>query len=307
MTPRVLVTGATGFIGARAVAALVSRGAEVHAAVIEPEGSVPGAQSHVVDLFDETAVGVVLDHVRPTYLLHLAWYVEHGRFWTAPQNLDWAVRARTLVQQFAATGGQRVVGVGTCAEYGGAEGACDESTTPVVPTTIYGQSKAAGWFLMQAAARTAGIDAAWARIFHVFGPGEAEARLVPSLVRPLLAGEPATCRAGAHVRDLIDVADLGDALAAITLSTTTGAVNVGSGTRARLGDVARRLAALCGHEDLLTVEEGRSTPDNPRVLVPHLDRLQREVGWHSPATLEARLVEVVDWWRSANPARVAGR
>jgi nucleoside-diphosphate-sugar epimerase len=306
MTPRVLVTGATGFIGPRAVAALAARGAEVHAIAIEPEAVVPGGQSHVVDLFDEEAVGVVLGRVRPEYLLHLAWYVEHGRFWTAPQNLAWATCTATLVRQFAAAGGRRVVGVGTCAEYGFAEGACSERTTPVAPTTIYGQAKAAAWFLMQAAAGIAGIEAAWARVFHLFGPGEAKARLVPSIVRSLLAGAPATCRTGAHVRDLIDVADLGDALAAITLSRTTGAVNVGSGTSVELGDVARRLAVLCGREDLLTVEAGQSTPENPRVLVPELDRLQREVGWHSPATLDARLGEVVNWWRVIAPVRVKG-
>jgi nucleoside-diphosphate-sugar epimerase len=298
MTARVLITGATGFIGAPAAAALASRGAEVHAIVIEPDGVVPGAQLHVVDLFDETAVGLVLDRIRPEYLLHLAWYVEHGRFWTAPQNLAWAARTGTLVRQFAIAGGRRVVGVGTCAEYGGGGGTCSESATPIAPTTIYGQAKAAGWFLMQATASVAGIEAAWARVFYPFGRGEPNARLVPSIVRPLLEGAPAACRAGAHVRDLIDVTDLGDALAAITLSTTTGAINVGSGTSVQLGDVARRLAALCGREDLLTVEDGAATPDNPRVLVPHLERLQREVGWHSPVPLDVRLAEVVDWWRS---------
>jgi nucleoside-diphosphate-sugar epimerase len=304
MTARVLVTGATGFIGVRTVAALVSRGAEVHAIVSSPSAIVPGAQSYVADLFDETAVGVILNRIRPANLLHLAWYVEHGKFWTAPQNLAWAARTGTLVRQFAAAGGRRVVGVGTCAEYGAAEGTCSESATPIVPTTIYGQAKAAGWFLMQATAGVAGIDAAWARLFHLFGPGEPEGRLVPSIVRPLLAGAPATCRTGAHVRDLIDVVDLGDALGAIMLSTTTGAINVGSGTSVQLGEIARRLAALCGREDLLTVEEGRPTPDNPRVLVPLLDRLQTEVGWHSRITLDVRLAEVVDWWRSAGPAKV---
>jgi nucleoside-diphosphate-sugar epimerase len=96
-------------------------------------------------------------------------------------------------------------------------------------------------------------------------------------------------------------------LAAITLSTITGAINVGSGASVQLGDVARRLAALCGHENLLTVEPGQSTSDNPRVLVPSLDRLQREVEWHSPASLEARLMEVVEWWRRASPVKVTGR
>jgi len=304
MTPRVLVTGASGFIGAPAAAALASRGAEVHAIVIEPDGVVPGAQSHVVDLFDEAAVGIVLDRIRPEYLLHLAWYVEHGRFWTAPQNLAWAARTGTLVRQFATAGGRRVVGVGTCAEYGKAEGTCSESATPIAPTTIYGQAKAAAWFLMQATAGVAGIESAWVRVFHLFGPGEARARMVPSIVLPLLAGAPAACRSGAHVRDLIDVADLGDALAAITLSTTTGAINVGSGTSVQLGDVARRLAVLCGREDLLTVEEGGASLGDPRVLVPDLDRLQREVGWRSPVPLDARLAEVVDWWTSARQAKV---
>ena len=59
----------------------------------------------------------LLREVRPTLLIHAAWFVEHGRFWTAPENQDWLEASDRLARAFVEGGGRRILGVGSCAEY----------------------------------------------------------------------------------------------------------------------------------------------------------------------------------------------
>lgn len=137
MTKRVLVTGASGFIGRHALPALQMRGYEVHAVARRPL-QLEGARWHAADLLDEQAQAELLATVRPSHLLHFAWYAEHGKFWTAAENRRWVDATATLVQAFQRAGGRWVAATGSCAEYDWASGRCDELTTPIAPSTEYG-------------------------------------------------------------------------------------------------------------------------------------------------------------------------
>ena len=55
--------------------------------------------------------------LRPSHLLHFAWYVTPGKFWTSPENIDWLQASLDLVTSFLDCGGERSVIAGTCAEY----------------------------------------------------------------------------------------------------------------------------------------------------------------------------------------------
>ena len=113
--PRVLLTGARGFIGREVVAALLKAGCEIHAITQRGE-AVPGAVVHRLDLLTENPAATV-QRVKADHLLHLAWYAEPGKFWNAPENLDWVAASIRLVREFSNAGGHRVVVAGSCAEY----------------------------------------------------------------------------------------------------------------------------------------------------------------------------------------------
>src|SRR5262249_16760441 len=113
---KVVVTGASGFIGRHSLPALVARGHEVHA-MARRALQLPRLPAHVCDLLDPHATAALIARVRPTHLLHFAWYAVPGKYWTAPENLDWVAATLHLLRGFAASGGQRVVMAGTCAEY----------------------------------------------------------------------------------------------------------------------------------------------------------------------------------------------
>src|SRR4051794_38523782 len=129
---RVLVTGANGFIGRWTLPALRQRGYEVHAITSNaPRVDTPDVVWHRADLMNPTEVERVVSTVRASHLLHLAWYTQHGAFWTSPLNVRWTSASLALLWAFQEHGGARVVMTGTCAEYRSSDDVCRERSSPV--------------------------------------------------------------------------------------------------------------------------------------------------------------------------------
>lgn len=290
---RVLVTGGSGFIGRYTLPALVEMGADVHACSRSVQVPIDGVTWHRADLLDAPDPHAIVNHVRPKALLHLGWFATPPDFWRSPVNLRWTAASLELAQAFVRAGGHRIVGAGTCAEYLWSDSRCVEDVTPIRPATIYGGCKAAVWSALEPFARDAAVSAAWARLFFIYGPHEPPSRLLPSLVTAMRAGVPARCRTAAHVRDFLHVFDVGHALAALTMSEVTGAVNVASGEGVTVGQVAEGIAKRVGRPDLLQREDG---PAADRFVVASVDRLRNEVGWRPRLTLDAGLDAAVAWW-----------
>jgi nucleoside-diphosphate-sugar epimerase len=292
---RVLLTGASGFIGRHTLAPLAERGYEVHAVARRPS-QVGEAIWHVADLLDHGAVEQLLEEIRPTHLLHLAWYAEHGKFWDAHENVDWVAASLRLLRAFNAYGGRRAVVAGSCAEYDWSGDCCDRQT-PLDPATLYGISKNALRQVFETYSRSAGLSHAWGRIFFTYGPGEPPTRVVATVARALLSGKSVACTAGTQVRDFLYVADVADAFAALTDSAATGSFDVGSGHPLALRDLLLRLQDRAEAADL--IEFGALPPrDEPARIVADSGRLREHLGWRPGRSLDQGLDETLAWWRA---------
>ena len=98
---RVLVTGATGFLGSHCLAPLVERGFDVLALYRERAPlDVPGVQWVRGDVMDRGAMRGLLDEHKPKGLLHLAWFVEPGKLITDASNLSWVSASLDLIRAF---------------------------------------------------------------------------------------------------------------------------------------------------------------------------------------------------------------
>jgi nucleoside-diphosphate-sugar epimerase len=302
MSPRVLLTGATGFVGRETLAALVRDGHEVHVAGRRrPAPARTRVHWHEVDLLAEAGeTARILAASRPEVLVHLAWYAEHGRFWTAPENVDWVEASLRLLREFARTeAARRVVMAGTCAEYKWTRSVYAEHD-PCVPRTLYGAAKHGLRVVAERFAVERGLSFAWGRLFFLYGPGEAEGRFVPAIGRRLLAGEPAPMTAGTQIRDFLHVADAGAAFAALAAGETEGPVNIGSGVGVSLRDIAASIARYAGGPARLQIGAIPTRADDPPSLVADVTRLRDEVGWRPRVSLEEGLAASVAWWRGSS-------
>lgn len=294
MTRRVLLTGGTGFVGRHTLQPLRDAGFDVHALGRRP---VSGAQSHRVDLLDTDMVAAAVRAVGASHLLHLAWDVTQGRFWTAPENLDWVAASLALYRAFAEAGGQRMVVSGSCAEYDWSSAPLDEDVTALRPGTLYGVAKHALHQILASASTNSGIELAWSRVFFVYGPHEGGARLVPSVITPLLRGEPALVGEGCGRRDFMHVQDVADALVTVLASGFVGAVNVATGEARPVRDLVSLIAGQIGRPDLVRFGAWPTPPGEPASLETSALTLRR-IGFKPRFTLEAGLADTIGWWRA---------
>jgi nucleoside-diphosphate-sugar epimerase len=297
---KVLLTGATGFIGSAVARVLVRRGHEVHA-LVRPQADtwriadLAGQLETIAGDLASAQLGERLETLRPEACVHVAWYTVPGRYLDGPENLDHLELSLRLARTLARAGCRRFVGVGTCLEYAVQDAPLTESD-PSGPARLYSATKLALGQLLPYVGAMTGMSTAWARLFYVYGPFEDERRLVPSVIRSLLRGEPARVSAGTQVRDYLHVCDMASALEAITRSSLQGAVNVGSGEPSTVRDVVLQLGQLLDGVDRLQFGAVPPAPGDPRYVCADIRRLVGETDFRPRFALQDGLRDTVEWW-----------
>jgi len=294
---RVLLTGATGFVGRNAIAPLLMKGYEVHAVSTKPLIETRDIRWHRANLLDSMQMEALMSVVRPTHLLHFSWYAEPGKFWKSSENFRWLESSIALLRQFRESGGQRIVMAGTCAEYDWDYGYCSEAVTPRRPATPYGVCKNALHDTLGAYSAEENLSSAWGRIFFLYGPDEHPARLVSSVINALLRGESARCTHGNQLRDFMHVEDVAAAFVALLDSEVEGAVNIASGQPVSLREVVFTIADYLDARDRIHLGAIDAPANDPPLLVGNGRRLLEDVGWSPSYSLDSGLIKTVDWWR----------
>jgi nucleoside-diphosphate-sugar epimerase len=301
---RVLVTGASGFLGRQTLEPLKLAGFDV---VAVSRHRPPWAECRWVaaDLLAPKVPAAIIDAERPSHLLHCAWNAVPGEFWTAPDNDSWRRASVDLLTAFCDCRGRRALMLGSCAEYDWTrvDARPIVETFPLGPTTVYGSNKVRCFSAATELCQSRGVALAWARLFFLFGPGEDRRRFVAQMISRLLRGEVAECNAPGLVRDFLDTRDAGTALAMLLDAAgpaADGAFNVASGSPVSLGHIAHRLAELSGRPDLLRL--GGQTPSGqPPILVADVSRLRAATGFQRRYPLEVGLADAVEAMRVVPP------
>lgn len=268
----VLVSGASGFVGAQIVNQLSGKGhalrlvarpeAAVRLASRFPDATVVQCQdlfAQSVDWWTEACEGV-------DAVVHAAWYVNPADYLDSEKNAACVSGSFRMAQGAARAGVRHFVGVGTCMEYALPSERL-EVGSPTAPTTVYGACKLALFEILDALFKDTGVLFSWCRLFYLYGEGENEKRLYPYLRRCLEAGETAKLGAGTQLRDYLDVAVAGARIASVVDTGQAGAINICSGQAVSVRQFAESIADRYGRRDLLEFGTHQPHPRDPSAVV----------------------------------------
>lgn len=276
---KVIVSGATGFIGKAVLPLLVSQGWDV-TAIGRRRPAMESVDFVHVDLLTEADFEPMFHQIGASHFIHLAWNATPGVFWTSPDNLSWAASSLRLMEAFSRAGGRRIIMSGSCAEYDWDAGpVLDERLTPAKPATFYGIAKDGLRRLALSAAPILDLSVAWGRIFWLYGPGEPPGRLTSDLVTSLKRGDFFETTEGLQRRDFLHVSDVAGALVAALRSPYQGVFNISSGKGVRVRDLVGKIAERLHGAELVKYGAKSGNTGDPVELVGSNQILVTEIGY----------------------------
>ncbi len=294
----VLLTGATGFIGARLTQSLLAAGAEVAALTLPAEADRLPSQVHCFpgDVCDEAAVLQAVQAFRPLMIIHLA------AIGVTRPNLPFVEAFRVnvggtinLLNAAGHVGGaQRIVAAGTSYEHG-----ARRNGEGLDPFNAYSASKVAAWACARAAYNAWNAPIVWLRPFQVYGPGQRDAALIPAAIRAALGGADFPMTAGEQQRDFIFVDDVVRGfLAALVAPGIEGhALDLGAGSLHRVRDVVAQIWRLAGARGKMRVGDLPYRPGEVPVIRADADHARQLLGWQAQVPLETGLLRTIEEMR----------
>lgn len=292
---KILVTGASGFIGSHVCRQLIQSGADLHAVSRQPRSAADDAiRWHHADLSSHEAVRDLFTVVKPDIVFHLASEVTGSRDMkivlpTFRANLMSTVN---ILLAAAEQRCRRVVLAGSLEEPEG-------DGQRMIPSSPYAAAKSAAGAYARMFHALYDTPVVTARIFMVYGPGQQDLRkLVPYVSLALLRGEIPRLSSGLRPVDWIYVGDIVDGLLAMGIAPgITGAtLDLGSGALVTTRQVVEMICDILRTE--LQPDFG-AIPDRPmeRVISATVDGTRKLLGWQPSVSLRTGLEQTVDWYR----------
>lgn len=304
----VLVTGATGFLGATLVRSLVADGAEVHA-FVRPGGRVaqmralPAVKVWYGDVTDVEAVRACFEQARPTTVFHLAGHTAARHTATDRRQGLEALQVNlhgviNLLHAAEDCGGhvRRFVRLGGLEEYGAGPSPSHESQRER-PRSPYSASQVAATHWCQMMQPHLSFPVVTLRPSLVYGPGQSSNFLIPALIGSLLQGRRFATTAGTQSRDLVYV---GDAIAAMRAAAGVEelrgeVINVSSGQNFVIREVVSMVADLLGARHLLDQGAAAERVGDLACLTGDTAEAERLLGWRATTSLSDGLERTIAW------------
>ena len=305
MTPSIVITGASGFIGSALVKKLIQDG---YTPIILNRSSsdvhrlknIDGYETYTYNHLTDSEIINQLKQRKPQTFIHLAWKGTHNREHNQPyqilDNLPLTLDSVTLAN---AVGCHHWIGIGSQTEYGNPNCQVDENY-PTQPNTVYGQAKLASCWAGLGLCQTYNMTGTWLRLFGVYGPGDAPYHLFPYVMQEFLNGRSPQVTQCEQKWDFLYIDDITDAILRVIQHQPSGIFNLGSGEAIQLKEVVESIRRLC-HVD---ISPGYGVipykPNQIMYLQSDSRKLETSANWNPKVSLDEGLQKTLDWLKKTS-------
>jgi len=305
---KVLITGATGFVGANLVRMVLKQGSEVYIITRKESdkwriddvlGEIAEYNTDFnIDLLDCDKLKRIIRRIRPDIIYHTATY--GGR--PGPKDAIKIVQTNligtiNLIKACQKFGFDLFVNTGSSSEYGIKERAMQEGDL-LEPVNDYGISKSAATQYCRAVARNKGLPIVTLRLFSPYASYEQSTRLIPSVILSCLRRKKPKISSPYFVRDFVYIQDVLDAYAKLSEVPDLGGevFNIGSGKQCMVGDVANMIIELSGYCTELETGMPQGWPNEPKKWEADISKANDILGWMPKYSMEKGLAETIRWF-----------
>jgi dTDP-glucose 4,6-dehydratase len=305
--PRVVITGAAGFIGSHLAEALLDRGHEV----IGIDNLLTGDVSNIAHLANRDFMFIKHDVTNYIYIDGPVDFVLH---WASPASPIDYLELPIPTLKVGALGTHKALGLAkaknarfvlasTSEVYGDPlEHPQKESywgnVNPIGPRGVYDEAKRFAEAITVAYHRYHGLDTKIVRIFNTYGPRMRvnDGRAVPAFMSQALRGEDVTIfGSGEQTRSFCYISDLVDGICRLMVADVNDPVNIGNPHEMTIEEIAKKIIALTGSKSKLVY---RPLPtDDPKVRQPDITRARQILGWEPKVTLDEGLSRTLSYFK----------
>ncbi len=316
LVKNVLISGASGFVGANLVRKFIGEGWNVFALVSrrlgEPLWRIENLDNITIDNITIDNIIIELDDIlsgknieglpRFDACVHLAAYGVDYRRQDTYELIDANIKLTLKLIEFcAANGTKRFVNTGSCAEYAANVTYKLRECDRLGPENLYGASKVSSVMMGNLMAGKLGLNLVTLRPFGIYGEFEGLHRLVPQMMKACIENTPMDLTPGGQVRDYIYVRDLADAFfrAAASDSNPYEIYNVCSSEALSVKQLVNKFCEISGcSPGLFNFGKLNYRPNDIMYIVGDNSKLRKHLNWLPATTLDDGLANTFEWYKT---------
>lgn len=307
-TYKILVTGATGFVGSNLLRRLISHGHDIHILTRNLSDKwriidcFSDLHNHTVDLRKQAELKVLINKIEPDVIFHLATSGMYGGV-SRPDsevietNLLGTVN---LINACNNTDYKCFINTGSSSEYGPKKEPMKE-TDLCEPVNLYGISKCAATLYGQSIARTRDKPIIGLRLFSPFGPFDDKSRLMTYAItnalanKPLLLGNPNAVRDYIYIEDVLDVY-----LQSIEIASgIKGEVfNVGSGSQTSISYIVNKIIEITDSKTKITWNSFPGRTHDTEKWEADVEKIGRSFNWRPKYRIDDGIRQTISWFEN---------
>ena len=282
---KIFITGGSGFIGRNLIPILAEHEILCLTHSQKIESGIPNLKIITGDLTKPESYIDELKHFKPDCCIHLAWYGLPD--YSIENNTRNLLAGISLIENLVEVGCKKIFAVGSCWEYGNAQGEVKERDVPIEPS-IFASFKTSLQIICESICKQTDTKLIWGRVFFVYGPGQRQNSLIPSCYQSLKNGEGLKVNNPLARNDFVYILDVVDSIRILVESEdNSGVYNLGSGESSSVWEVVNTVADELGlphpYKDMPTMAGGNWANMNK----------MKQLGWMPKFSLESGISNTI--------------